>query len=954
MINKILGGRIRKQSLQLSLIILSAIVSPAFGQSNRNKTDSTPLPLDQAVRTGKLANGFTYYIRKNDYPKNRLSLQLANKLGSILEDDDQLGLAHFMEHMNFNGTVNFPEHELVDYLQKIGVRFGADLNASTDFNSTVYQLPIPSDKTELVDKGLVIMRDWCQGALLKDKDINEERGIILEEKRVRNNVSERFQMQYFPVLLNHSKYARRWPIGTEEVLKNFDPKVLRRFFKDWYRPNLQALIVVGDIDVNEMEKKIKTQFSDLKNPTDERSANPDKIILDGKNQFAVVTDREASGTSINVMTKFPELVLKSLNDYKTGYMQQLFNQMANERFREASLKENPDFINAGTSVQRFLGHLDTYSTYVDLKPEEYERGFKELWRLREIIKRFGFTPGELDRAKKQLLNEMENSLAENKKTSSASYAAEYVRVFLTGETSPGIQRETEILREILQKLTLEEMNKFIGSLMVAKNRDIIITSSTQNKNKLPNEATVNGWITTVEREKLAPYVEKGNHSALMKTIPAPVKIEQEKAIPSLGMTEMKLRNGVTVLLKPTDFKNGQIVFNAFSSGGTSVYSTQDFESANNVVDIIAAAGVGDFTATDADRITTSNMIGISPNMDEYYEGIQGSMKPASLVLGMQLIHLYLTNPRKDTIHFKNYLDRLTASISEQSNDPMKPFNDELIRAYHNDNPRFAPLSLQKINNMNLQRSYEIYKERFGNAKGMTILFVGNFKVEEMRPLIETYIATLPATPEKAAAKNINVEPLKGKYTRKIYSGNQEKSVVTLLFSGRSEYNPAQNLELKAITSILEYKLVERLRELESGVYSPNVSINKKKNPVENFSIFINFTCDPGNTDKLIAATLEEIEKLKTEGPSASDIAKYKQEGIRQDEIMLKENYYWLSFLTNAYKNDISPEYILSNSNMLQNLSLEKLKAAAQKYFDEDNLGQFILFPERMKVKDSNR
>jgi zinc protease len=374
----------------------------------------TVLPLDPGVRTGKLANGFTYYIRHNEEPKNRVIMYLVNKAGSVLEDEDQRGLAHFMEHMSFNGTKHFPHNELVNYLQKAGVRFGADINAYTSFDETVYELPIPSDKPELLKGGLEIMRDWAHEALLDPGEIDKERGVVLEEKRLGKGAGERMQRQYWPVILNNSRYAVRVPIGLDTVLNNFKRPTIARFYNDWYRPDLQAIIIVGDINVDQVEAAIKQQFADLKNPAHERVRPKYTVPLDGKNQFIAVTDKEMTSTQAEVMLKHKAPELKTAADYRGAIIQNLFDQMLGERYAELQRKADPPFINGGAGISGFMGGLDTYDATVSAKPGELEKGLKAVWRETERLKRYGFTATELERAKTAYLNGMESAVKEKK------------------------------------------------------------------------------------------------------------------------------------------------------------------------------------------------------------------------------------------------------------------------------------------------------------------------------------------------------------------------------------------------------------------------------------------------------------------------------------------------------------------------------------------------------------
>ncbi|WP_233566129.1 MULTISPECIES: M16 family metallopeptidase [unclassified Flavobacterium] len=914
--------------------------------------DNEKIPLDKAVRTGKLPNGFTYYIRRNLKPEGRVSLYLANKVGAIQEDEDQLGAAHFLEHMNFNGTVNFPKNELVDYLQKIGVSFGADLNAMTTFDATIYQLPIPTDNPEFIKKGLTIMHDWAQGASLETDEINAERGIILEEMRSRDNVMQRTMMQYTPVVLNQSKYASRWPIGTEESIKKMTPEAIRRFHHDWYRPNLQALVVVGDINVDEMEKQIRKQFSDLKNPVNERSAEVDKVKLAGKNNFISITDKEADGTMIMVVVKTPEIVVRTIADYKETFKRQIFNDIMSDRYNVVSLNDNLQFIGATVNISPFLGKIDLLSGMVALKPGQYEDGFKAMWREHEIAKRFGFTENEIKTSKKSILDGLALALIEKSNAQSSGYVDEYVRVFLTDEAAAGIVKENEISIAAVNEITQADMHEFIKRMMSDTNRDIIITSAEKYKDVLPNQAAVESWMQEVAKEDLKPYNDKKDNRPLMAKKPSPGKVKSTKSIASLSITELTLSNGLKVILKPTKYRNDQIVINGFGPGGTSIYSDADFESAANATELISGAGVGEFSKIDISKISMANQMGINPIIDENYQELMGSCITSSLEKQLQLIHLYMAKPKLDTNYYANWVDRTKAELAEPSNSPQSSSNDTIISVFHNYNPRFKTATIEDLKKININRAFEIYKERFGNARNFTFVIIGSFNPKTITPLLETYLGSLPSLPNKDSIVNLNIHPAPGKITKMVYKGNGNLSNVTMIFSGKYSYGVKNNMQLIALKSILDYKLTERLREIESGVYSPSVSVNYSKIPNNDYSVFISFSCSPDNYERLIAATLDEVKKLKDNGALLTDIEKFHEESMRHHQIMLKENYFWMSYITRSYKNGDNLENILEYEKNIKNIQANNIKEAANTFLSGDNLIKVILLPENYATKSN--
>lgn len=904
-----------------------------------------PLPLDTAITTGKLANGFSYYIRRNVEPKNRAQLYLALKAGSILETHNQQGLAHFIEHMSFNGTTHYPKNELVNYLQKSGIRFGADLNAYTSFDETVYQLPVPTDDPELFKNAMQIMRDWAQEASLDAAEIEKERGVVLEEKRLGKGAQERMRNKYLPLLLNNSRYSNRLPIGTEDVLKNATKETLRQFYQDWYRPDLQALIVVGDINVKEIEQMIKNTFSDLKNPETEKPRTEYKIPLLNKNQFIAVTDREMPYTVAQILVKHPKLEIKTTADMRSSIIRSLYNEMMDDRFGELMKQANPPFLQGSSSISGFLAGLDVAASVVVAKPGEFEKGFKAVLTETERAKRFGFTQTELDRAKQSYLTAMEAAYKEKDKTNSQNYVREYLRLFLEGEASPGIDYEYSFAKKMLPGITLSEINAVTKKYLTDINRDVIIMAPEKEAANLPAEATVNSWIQSVQQENLTAYVDQVSNEPLISGKITSGKIVSERKLENIGVTELVLSNGVKVILKPTDFKNDEISFSGFSPGGSSLYSDADYQSAANASPIISRSGVGQFNAIQLPKLLTGKRVSVTPYISERFEGISAFAAPKDLETALQLTYLYFTQPRKDQEIFQAYVSQQAGAIANRSNDPSSVFSDTINAVLGRHNIRRTGPSIEKINQINLDKAYNIYKERFADASDFTFTFVGSFKPEEIKPLLEQYLAALPSTARKEQAKDLGIYAPAGKLTKTVYKGQEDKATVRLYFSGDYTYSEENNNQLSALAEVLQIKLIERLREEESGVYSPGAFVNYSKYPRNRYSFTIVFGCAPANVDKLVKAALDEIGKIRKNGAQAADIGKFLAEEKRTTEVQLKENGFWSGYLSSKYQNSEDPRDILHYIDSLKNITPGSLKAAANKYLSGNNFIKFVLLPE---------
>jgi len=905
----------------------------------------TLLPLDPAVRTGKLANGFTYYIRHNEEPKNRVLMYLVNNVGSVLEDEDQRGLAHFMEHMNFNGTKHFPHNELVDYLQKAGVRFGADINAYTSFDETVYQLPIPSNNPEILKGGMEIMRDWADEALLDPTEIDKERGVVLEEKRLGKGAGERMRRVYWPVLLENSRYAVRVPIGLDTVLDNFKRPTIARFYHDWYRPDLQALIIVGDVNADSLVKVVKATFGDLKNPAHERPRTKYTVPLTGKNQFIAVTDREMTSTAAEVIIKHPLPPLRTAADYRNAIVQGLFNQMLGERYAELSRQADPPFINGSAGISGFMGGLDSYDASVVAKPGELEKGFKAVWRETERVKRFGFTATELERAKTAYLNNVEESLKEKNKTNSQSFVQEYQEYFLNDIAAPGISAEYDLTKNDLSGITLSEVNDLAAAYIKPVNRDILIQAPEKDKNSLPDEATVNSWLKAVEGENMQPYQDEVSKKPLLSVQPVAGKIVGAQQDKALNITTLTLSNGIKVLLKPTDFKNDEIRFSAFAQGGTSLSSDADFQSASYAAGIIAACGLGNYNSTELDKYLEGKEVNVRPYIAERFEGINGVATPKDLETAMQMIYAYFTEPREDTAIFKGIMARSMAGMANRASDPNSVFSDTVSAVMGNYNIRRTGPTLQKLNQIDLDKAYHIYKERFADAGNFTFTFVGSIDTGTIKPLLEKYLGSLPAANQHEQAKDLNIHPPSGKVEKTVYKGSEPKATVYLVYTGQYDYSPENNTKMDAMKEVLEIRLLQRLREDESGVYSPGVEENTTKLPHQHYSFIVHFGCAPQNVEKLIASALDEINKLRTDGPLQENIDKWRAEDKTSFEPQLKTNGFWLGYLNGQLQNDEDLNELNKYNLLLDEVKPGDVKAMAGKYLSGDNYIRLVLMPD---------
>lgn len=907
-----------------------------------------PMPLDPNVKIGRLANGLTYYIRKNTLPEKRAEMRLVVNAGSVLEDDDQQGLAHFMEHMNFNGTKRFPKNELVSYLQSIGVQFGADLNAYTSFDETVYILPVPTDKPELVDKGLQILEDWAHNALLDSMEVEKERGVVIEEWRLSRGADERMMKQTLPVQYQGSKYASRLPIGKKEILEGFSHAALKRFYKDWYRPDLQAVVVVGDIDIKDMEQKIKETFGDIPAPVSPRKKEEFPVPDHAETLTVVAKDKETAFSSIEVLFKKAPQPETTIGDYCRYMNRRLFTGMLNARFRELTLKSNPPFVGAGSFYgNSYARTKDAYQLFANSSDTGMARALYTLMEENRRVLLYGFTQSEFDMQKKQMQSQYDRIFNEREKEESYKYVDEYVNNFLINEPIPGIEWEYDFVKQYLATVKLDDINKLAAEWITRDNMVVTLNAPEKEGVKIPSAEEVKGILSAAETAKLEPYKEKVLATALMDASKLkPGKIAQAKADTALGTTTIKLSNGATVILKPTNFKNDEIIFRAFSKGGHSLVKDADYYSASNAAAIVNQSGVGNFSAIDLGNMLKGKNTNVSPNIAMYSEGLNGSTIPKEAETLLQLIHLYFTAPRKDKDAFESFKTRQKQLYANLSANPQIYFSSEFQKMMTQNHPRAGGLPKpEDFDKINLDRSIQIYKERFANAGDFTFLFVGSFDEETIKPLLEKYIGSLPSIPAKEKFKDLGIRPPTGRIDKVITKGEDPKSLVALVFNKPVPYNSKDAYALKSLGDVMNIKLVEQLREEKGGVYGISAFGNISQVPYSASTFNITFPCAPENTDTLSKAAIDELKKIITTGISAEDLDKIKEQQKRKLEVDIKQNQFWANSLFEAYYNGNNPADILNKEKNILNLTSKMIQDVARKYINLNNYIRATLKPE---------
>ncbi|WP_435355494.1 M16 family metallopeptidase [Emticicia sp. SJ17W-69] len=908
-----------------------------------------PIPNNPAVRVGTLKNGLKYYVLKNSEPKNRMELRLVVNAGSVLETDAQQGLAHFMEHMNFNGTKDFPKNELVNFLQKSGMKFGADLNASTSFDETIYQLQVPTDSAKLFERSFQILADWSSYATLDTAEINKERGIILEEERARGkNAQSRIQQKLLPILFNNSRYSQRIPIGKVDILKTFKPEEIVKFYKDWYRTDLMAVVAVGDFDPDKVENLIKEKFSPIKASKNGPKRTKYEIPASAGTQAYQILDKEIPQSTFQMIVRLPREKTLTQNDYRTDIAESLYNQMISTRLQEASKKPNAPFVFAIMGYSQFLAGLDVFQTVVLPKNADgMEAAIKAMIDEQERLKRFGFTKGELERAKKEYFVGVEKSFKEKDKTKSATFVNGLVQNYLQGSAYTDADFRYEFAKSHLEGITVEEVNAITGKIMKEENRVGLIVGSEKDKEKLPNEAKLIELIN-FKNPDLKPYEDEAVLTPILEKIPEGTKVVSEKKIEEIGVTELVFANGVKVALKPTNFKNDQIAFSASSKGGTSLYSDADYFSAELASTIVSQGGVSKLSDNQLDKALAGKVVQVYTYINELTEGVGGNTSPKDLETALQLMYAYVTQPRRDDEVVKSFLknEKELMANALKTLTPEKVFGDSVTTTLYQNHFRRRPSMPEDIDKVNIDRAIEIYKERFADFSDFTFVFVGSFEVEKIKPLLEKYIGGLPSTKRQESFKDLNISKVKGKVEKSIYKGLEDKARVSLQFNGDFGYSEEELVNLDALAEVLDIKLTEKLREEAGGVYTPSIRSSYEKLPKATYNLTISFGCSPANVDKLVKITLDEIAKIKANGPEKVDVEKVTAEEKREVELQLKENGFWNSYLLDQYADGQDLNFINRyQSQLIDKISVESIKKAANQFCAE-NFAKFVLLPEK--------
>ena len=918
----------------ISFLLMLVAVSAVSAQMQM-----PPVPLDPAVKTGKLENGLTYYIRHNEWPEKRCDFYIAQRVGSMQEEDDQRGLAHFLEHMCFNGTTHFPGDALKQYLERIGVKFGENLNAYTSFDETVYNINnVNVEIAGAVDSCLLILHDWSHDLLLEDKEIDKERGVIEEEWRVRRSAQLRLIEAALPTICKDSKYAERMPIGTMEVVKNFPYETLRSYYRKWYRPDLQALIVVGDVDPDAVEKKLQTMFADIAPAAADAAVREEFPVPDNKEPLVFIgKDKEFTGMVASVMFKtepLPRELRGTMAYIAQDYVEDAISGMLNERLNELSRKADAPFSGASVSFGDFLvaKTKEALSLDVMMKENRYAEGIKAAYRELLRASRGGFTESEYDRFKQEYLSQIDAAYEARDKRTNTSFVNAYVRHFIDNVPAAGIEWEHQMMSQIVPNIPLDMINQAIGELS-QDNRVILVFMPEKEGLASPTEQEVLSAMTEVDGEDIAAFTEEVSTEPLVPELKSKVKVK--KITDDIyGAKLITLSNGMKIHVKQTDYSPNKIIFRATSWGGNSLYSNDEYVNSSNI-GMVRQGGLGNFSAVDLNKKLAGKQAGASASVGARSEVIEGNCVKKDIETMLQLVYLNFTSPRRDDEAFTSAIERSRNALKNQDLNPQTALQDSVISVVYNNNVRAKRFKEEDLDRINYDRLLEMYKERFANAGDFEYYLVGDVNADSVAPLLAKYLGALPAKGKKENYKMIDQRMTKGE--RECYFTKEQdtpNSMNVFIYHSPMKETLRNDILVDMLQQAMTMLYTETVREDEGGAYGVPVSANLIDYPEELAMVQIVLPTAPEKRVAMTDIVNDGIKKMMAEGPSEENLGKIKEYMLRSHQEDLKNNGYWMTSLVS--KTRYNQEFVEGYEECVQSITIEDIKKVAQDIFGSGN------------------
>jgi len=942
----------RTAALSLLVTLLAGLLGLP---TNSSAQDQDLLPVDPDVRVDTLDNGLVYYVRANDEPADRAELRLAVNIGSVVEEAGERGHAHFVEHLLFNGTERFEEQEIIDFLEGIGMRFGPDVNAYTSFDETVYMLTIPTDDEEIVTTAFDVLQDWASAATLEDEAVEKERGIIIEERRARQeNAAGRMQEEIIPTLLYQSRYAERLPIGDTTVIRNAAPQTYRDFYERWYRPDLMGIVAVGDFDPDDIAQRIEQHFGDLSVAPD-APARPSVEIPDHEEtQYAITSDPEFPMSSVQVAYKRDRQPVATRHDFRESLTRSMFRSMLNTRLNEMARTGEAPFLSASSYASDLARPTSFYGLTARVEDDSLLTGLEAAFLEVERIRQHGFTASELERQKTRTLRSYERSFNERDNIRSAQYVSRYVDHYLKQRPLLSTADEYALVQALLPEISLEEVNAVAADLFAEENRVVITQMPDRPDVPKPTEAEIADLLDSIRNRDIAPYEDEQVEAPLMAERPEPGRIVQEEALP-YDVTAFQLSNGVRVLHKATDFKDDEVRFTAFAPGGTSLATDAEYFEASFAANLVSSSGVGALDASALDRALAGQVVSVSPFISELEQGFRGQASPEDLETLFQLVHLYATDARADSSAYRSFQNQQRSFLSNRAAAPQSAFQDSLVAALFNNDIRRRPPTVDEIDGLDLAQAKAFYDARFADAGDMTFAFVGNIDPEMLRQHAKQYLGSLPASRAAGDWRDVAPPRPEGIVEKAAYKGQAEQSQVALIFHGEMADDAMERHYLSTLENILSIRLREELREERSGVYGVQVQSSASVRPNAEYQFVVVFVTDPERVEELTTAVFDEIADLQENGATEDKLSTTKEQQRRSRETALEDNAFWLGQLitTERYPERTLEMLIDGFTERIDSTTLEDVQQAAQRYLNPEQYVNVTLFPERMAPSEAS-
>jgi len=930
----------------ISIFSLYAVIISALAQFDLN----TPVPLDPVIRTGVLENGMTYYIRHNEEPKERASFYIIQNVGAILEEDNQNGLAHFLEHMAFNGTENFPDKGIINTLEKHGVAFGRNINAYTAQDETIYNLSnVPVTPKGLMDTCLLILHDWSDNLTLDEQEIDDERGVISEEWRTRRNAGFRLRAQFTPALYNGAKYSKRDVIGDLEVINGFKYNELRSFYHDWYRTDLQAIAIVGDIDVDEMEEKVKSLFSKIpavKNPKE-------RYIVDIENKeemdYTLATDKEANQSNISLYIRHDAVkpVDKNHATLRKSHMKSLISMMIRSRISELLETGTPPFITGNIGFSELTRTKDILYISATAKDNEEDKAFEAILTEAEQIKRYGFTESELDRAKTSFLLSYENYYKGRDKISHDSYCREFKELYLNNAPMPGIEYEYEFAKAVIPTISTEELSELFRKAYSEDNRVVIITGlEKEGINHLSKEESLT-IIDKVAQKDVEPYEDEVVNTNLIESLPTEGTVIAEKEIPELNAVEWTLSNNTKVVYRFADYNKNKVELQSYSKGGLSLYDTEDLATIGVMPDFMSLFGIGNLSASDLKKALTGKSASVGFSVNELSESVVGDCRTEDFETLMQLAYLQFEQPRFDKEAFNTFLERNLAYIANINDNPNKILSDSLALLRTNYSDRTLLFGEEYLHSVSFDRMKEVYAERINNASDFIFFIVGDIDKDTAKSISAKYLGAISSNENKENWKDNNVSAPKGKTTKRIpINFADPKATVKIYFDNEMKYTPENRIGMSFIQSILELRYTEEIREKKGGTYGVGVRALNDRIPRQEATLAIGFDTDPERYEDLIPLVYAEIEKIIKEGVTEEDLNKTRLNFLKNRKEQKESNNYWMNIIRTFYIQGINNDLPENYEEIIENMTSKKIQKLAKTFFKKADKMEIVFVNDK--------